>query len=92
MITELTVLLAILSAIMIIGNGVSRAEDIEKNCIKAIVTIVFLAGLTATVGSLYKDIGYKEGQIDAITNNIEYRLIIMPDSTKVWEKIVEVVK
>jgi hypothetical protein len=74
---------------MIIGVGLLRIENMEENCLKAIVTIVFLAGFTATVGSLYKDIGYKEGQIDALTNNIQYKLVTMPDSTKVWGRIGE---
>jgi hypothetical protein len=40
-------------------------------------------------GKIGKDIGHKQGQKDALTNNIQYRLITMPDSTKVWERIGE---
>lgn len=32
------------------------------------------------------DKAYKQGQIDALTGNIKYHLVAMPDSTKQWEK------
>ena len=55
--------------------------------INVILMIIVLESLAVGVGTISKDIGYKQGQIDALTNNIEYKLITMPDSTKVWEKI-----
>lgn len=30
---------------------------------------------------------YKQGQIDALTGNIKYELVINDDSTKTWEEI-----
>lgn len=30
---------------------------------------------------------YKQGQIDAITGKVNYKLVINPDSTKTWEEI-----
>lgn len=32
---------------------------------------------------------YKDGQIDAITGKIQFELVTMPDSTRVWKKIKE---
>ena len=54
-----------------------------------ILMIIVLESLAMGVGTISKDIGYKQGQIDALTNNIQYELITMPDKTKVWEKIEE---
>ena len=57
--------------------------------IKGILRIVFLSFIAVGIVQISKDIGYKQGQIDALTNNIQYELIVMPDKTKVWEKIEE---
>jgi hypothetical protein len=57
--------------------------------INGILKIVFLTCLTMVIGTISKEIGYRQGQIDALTNNIQYKLITMPDSTKVWERIGE---
>ena len=57
--------------------------------INVILMIVALESLAVGVGTISKEIGYKQGQIDAITNNIQYKLVTIPDSTKVWEKIGE---
>jgi hypothetical protein len=50
---------------------------------------VFLTCLAIGIGQISKDIGYRQGQIDALTNNVKYKLVIMPDSTKVWKGIGE---
>jgi hypothetical protein len=57
--------------------------------INGVLNIVFLTCLAIGIGQISKDIGYRQGQIDALTNNVKYKLVIMPDSTKVWEKIME---
>ena len=31
--------------------------------------------------------GYKQGQIDAITNDIKYELVMNPDKTSEWKEI-----
>lgn len=31
--------------------------------------------------------GYKQGQIDSMTNNIKYELVINPDRTSEWKEI-----
>jgi hypothetical protein len=54
-----------------------------------ILTIVFLTCIAVGIGAISKDIGYRRGQIDALTNNVRYKLVTMPDSTKVWERIGE---
>ena len=59
----------------------------EEQYAKAVTMIVFLAGLAVCIVAISKDSGYRQGQIDALTNNIQYKLVTMPDSTKVWEKI-----
>ena len=48
-----------------------------------VAAIMFVAFLTP---SGYDD-AYKQGQIDALTNNIKYELIEHPDGTKSWESI-----
>ena len=57
-----------------------------------ILTIVLSVCLAVGIASIFIDIGYRQGQIDALTNNIQYKLVTMPDSTKVWERIIEEVK
>ena len=32
---------------------------------------------------------YKNGQIDALTGNVEFNLVTKPDSTREWERIKE---
>jgi hypothetical protein len=54
-----------------------------------ILTIVLSVCLVVGIASIFIDIGYRRGQIDVLTNKIEYKLITMPDSTKVWERIGE---
>lgn len=32
-------------------------------------------------------IGYRDGQVAALTGNVAYQLVVHPDSTKTWERI-----
>jgi hypothetical protein len=32
-------------------------------------------------------IGYRQGQIDALTKKPQYELVTMPDSTRAWKRI-----
>ncbi len=32
---------------------------------------------------------YKEGQIDALTGNVKYHLVVNPDSTRTWKRIIK---
>ena len=33
-----------------------------------------------------KEIGYRQGQIDAVTGCVRYELVVHPDSTRTWEE------
>ena len=35
---------------------------------------------------------YKDGQVDAVTGKMQYQLVVHSDSTKTWERIMEVKK
>ena len=48
--------------------------------ISLMVSVLFL-------GPISYNTGFKEGQIDALTGNVKYELIINPDSTRSWERI-----
>ena len=89
MINGILIVFLVIGAAGMIGLGLLNAEDMEEKCTKAVIMIVFLAGLAVGFVSIGKNIGHKQGQIDALTNDIQYKLITMPDSTKVWEKIGE---
>lgn len=30
--------------------------------------------------------GYKQGQIDALSGKVKYKLVVYPDSTRTWEE------
>jgi len=49
-----------------------------------IVTIIVYLSL---MGFNLYDIGYENGQIDALTGKIKYELVEHLDKTKAWEKI-----
>jgi len=53
------------------------------------IILAFLAGVLVGWISLVDpavDVGYKRGQIDAITGNIKYELVVHPDKTTTWEE------
>jgi hypothetical protein len=33
------------------------------------------------------NLGFKGGQVKALTGNIKYELVVQPDSTRIWEEI-----
>ena len=89
MINGILIVLLVIVVVVMINLGLVNTEDMEQKCTKAAIMMFFLACLAMGIGTIGKDIGYKQGQIDAITNNIQYKLVTMPDSTKVWERIVK---
>ena len=89
MINGILVVFLVIMAIGMISLGLENTVNTKEWCTKAVIMIAFLAGLAVGIVAISKDIGYKQGQIDALTNNIQYKLITMPDSTKVWERIGE---
>lgn len=55
---------------------------IEDWLILAMVFVSLIGGYFTGSG-----IGYRDGQIDALTGNIKYELVTQPDSTRTWEEI-----
>ena len=54
------------------------------------LVLSFVAGILAMILIILIFINeprYKEGQIDALTGQIKYELVIQPDSTRTWELI-----
>ena len=54
--------------------------------------MLFLSILTILIHSMpeYTRLyswGYKQGQIDSMTNNIKYELVMNPDKTSEWKEI-----
>lgn len=39
------------------------------------------------IGAFLYNVGYKDGQTDALSGKITYHLVTKPDSTRVWEVI-----
>ena len=60
-------------------------EIIATFSVAIIIIALFVYGLNVADKSGF-DNGYRSGQIDALTGNIRYRLVVKPDSTRVWEK------
>jgi len=60
-------------------------EIITTISVALIIIVLFVYGLSVADKSGF-DNGYRSGQIDALTGNIQYRLVVKPDSTRVWEK------
>ena len=83
------VVFLVIIAIGLIKLGLSNTENMKEQYAKAVTMIVFLTGLAVGFVSIGKNIGHRQGQIDALTNNVRYKLVTMPDSTKVWERIGE---
>ena len=92
MINGILIVLIVMIVVGTIVLGLSNAENMKAKYIKATIMIAYLVCLAVCIGVISKDTGYRQGQIDALTNNIQYKLVTMPDSTKVWEKITEEVK
>jgi hypothetical protein len=83
------IVFAVFIAIYIIVISLLKTKKIEEVYCRTLGIIVGLASFMVVVVSISADRGYKQGQIDALTNDIQYKLVTMPDSTKVWEKIGE---
>jgi hypothetical protein len=56
---------------------------------KILFLAVFLLCFYGYVRTTSENRSYKQGQIDALTGKVQYKLVAMPDSTKVWERIRE---
>jgi len=50
------------------------------------VLVLLLTLWMVMVAARFYHMGYRSGQIDALTGNIKYQLVTKPDSTKVWEE------
>jgi len=86
------IVLAVFFAISIIGISLQKTKNTEEVYSRALGIIILLIIFTLVVLSISANRYYKKGQIDALTNDVRYKLITMPDSTKVWERIVEEIK
>lgn len=70
--------------------GAMLATDMPEGLvIFLIIFILFILNLAITLDLDKKgdENAYKQGQIDALTNNIHYELETQADSTKVWVEI-----
>lgn len=47
--------------------------------------VVSICLLTLIINGGY-DMGYRQGQIDALTGNVKYELVTKPDKTVVWDR------
>ena len=86
------IVLAVFFAIVIIGTSLLETTNNVELYWRTLGILFFLIIFTLVIYPIFVDRGYKQGQIDALTNDVQYKLITLPDSTKVWEKIGEEVK
>ena len=63
--------------------GVLEEGDIFKVWFGAFIGFILGALIVGTVR--YNE-GFKEGQIEALTGNVQYELQVQPDSSRVWVK------
>ena len=87
MIIWIIIVFLVIIAVGMISLGLVNTEDMEQRSTKVVIMIMLLVCLAVGFVLIGKDIGHRQGQIDALTNNVQYKLITMPDSTKVWERI-----
>lgn len=60
--------------------------DVISMIIGMIIGMILITVLIVFVWDIPK-CNYRKGQIDALTNKIEYHLVINEDSTRTWERI-----
>ena len=82
----LIMVLIAIGALLVVGGNLMLLS-LEKAGIIAEIIGILLIALVAVVGGI--NIGYKSGQVDALTGTIGYELVEYGDSTKSWEKIDE---
>lgn len=53
-----------------------------------IIALIATALISFIIGGIvFEPVGYKQGQVDALTGHISYELVTQPDSTRIWEEI-----
>jgi hypothetical protein len=62
-------------------NTKTSTNEIISCLFLAIAFTILMYGFRMTV-----DDQYMKGQIDAVTGNMKYELVVQPDSTVTWEK------
>jgi hypothetical protein len=84
------IVLAVFFAIFTIVASLLKTTNTEEVYFRTLGLIAGLVLFTIVIARVFIDRGYKQGQIDALTNNIQYKLITLPDSTKCWKRIGDV--
>lgn len=66
-----------------------RPDQDTDDKITSLVVGTLLFAFVVLFYSLYASEQYKQGQINALINKVEYHLVTKSDSTRVWERIEE---
>lgn len=77
-------LLIYIAALLFISLALTFHEDSK---IVSFICVFISCFLLCWLNDIDKKESYKQGQVDALTGKIEYKLVVQPDSTKSWEKI-----
>jgi hypothetical protein len=79
--------LIIIGIAIVLGIGLMCSDDDGSVFIVILVLFGAIGGMLLG-GSIGKDAGRKEGQIEILTGSKpSYHLVTKPDSTKTWEEI-----
>jgi len=90
MIHLIIILALIFSGIIAMYNSIDSSSPISDQIFVWLLTsFMWIVAIYIPVNTIYKEIYYKQGQVDAMTNNIKYELTTQSDSTKVWIKIID---
>ena len=56
----------------------------DKHILQALIVGIIVGAMLAVASFYVTKSTYKQGQIDALTGKVKYRLITLPDSTSQW--------
>jgi len=94
MIHLIIILALVFTGIIAMYNSIDSLSPISDQIfvwllVWLLTSFMWIAAIYIPVNTIYKEIYYKQGQVDAMTNNIKYELTTQSDSTKVWIKIID---
>lgn len=81
----MNITLIVFGTVLLIGGTILGFDNKFNLRGYVMISSLFLSGIFLLVG-LSGDL-YKQGQTDALTGKIQYKLVTQSDSSKIWVKI-----
>ena len=80
-------ILILLSTVLVLYFNANTYEEIPTG--QYAVFSIALLTMCIFAASFGYSLGFKDGQVKALTGTIKYELVVQQDSTRTWEKIEE---